>query len=384
MSSVTQTTQTKSSRGLRSYFDRVYESIVASGESESNPNVRAYCVAGRNLHVHFLDERLESALVPAMQHLGTDGSTSAQLSIFVVHGAGNGRVPAPWEFIHQSDSCCREMLYPRAYFSDGQSLRGAALPGRGVVSMLDRERRVAIYWLRDVTAVPMSERRAPFQSIFQWWLGDDGCQIVHAGAVGTSDGAVLIVGKGGSGKSTTSLACGTHGHFYLGDDSILCRVEPSPTVFALYNVGALNPEDITKFPSLRQAVGSPGIRGVDKTLLYVGRSAAMRSAPCLPLRAILFPRPTGRAETTFRGLSSAEVLLALAPSSMLNLPGDGKPTFKNAAKLAQSVPGYLLETGTDLRGISKAVEDLISQCPQRSPTSQVPDARRTSRTVRTT
>ena len=38
-------------------------------------------------------------------------------------------------------------------------------------------------------------------------MSDRNLQYVHAGAVGNKNGGILLVGKGGSGKSSTALAC---------------------------------------------------------------------------------------------------------------------------------------------------------------------------------
>ena len=43
------------------------------------------------------------------------------------------------------------------------------------------------------------------RALFHWIMEDRGRALVHAAAVGRSDGGLLIVGRGGSGKSTTAL-----------------------------------------------------------------------------------------------------------------------------------------------------------------------------------
>ena len=53
------------------------------------------------------------------------------------------------------------------------------------------------------------------------WLARSGAQVMHAGAVAYDGAAALIVGVGGTGKSTTVLACALDGAGYLGDDVVL-------------------------------------------------------------------------------------------------------------------------------------------------------------------
>ena len=47
--------------------------------------------------------------------------------------------------------------------------------------------------------------RAPFRTILTWWAADHRLALVHAAAVATGDGAVVLAGTSGAGKSTTAL-----------------------------------------------------------------------------------------------------------------------------------------------------------------------------------
>ena len=62
---------------------------------------------------------------------------------------------------------------------------------------------------------------------------DKGYQLVHAAAVGSEAGAVLISGKGGLGKSTTALSCLGKGLTYVGDSHVVVQLDPFPRVHSL-------------------------------------------------------------------------------------------------------------------------------------------------------
>src|SRR5581483_7842647 len=107
------------------------------------------------------------------------------------------------------------------------------------LSVLYRQQRRAIHWVPDAPSIPFYEQSAPFLQILHWWARENLHQMVHAAAVGTATGGVLIGGKSGSGKSTTTLACLKAGLRSTGDDYTLLRASHPPLVRNLYSTGKL-------------------------------------------------------------------------------------------------------------------------------------------------
>ncbi|MHA1169545.1 MAG: hypothetical protein ACTSRU_17095, partial [Candidatus Hodarchaeales archaeon] len=58
--------------------------------------------------------------------------------------------------------------------------------------------------------------------------------------------------------------------------------------------------------------------------------------------------------------SAGEVLRALAPSTLLQLPGAGKADIKIMSRLIRKVPGYTLELGSDISSIHEVIKKAIS------------------------
>ena len=101
----------------------------------------------------------------------------------------------------------------------------------------DVHARLGHYWVPDGNRAPPWEQAAPFRGISSsTWVARHGRRYVHGAAVGIGGRAALIVGPGGSGKSTTALTCFAAGMDYAGDD--YCIVDPASTsVFALVPLG---------------------------------------------------------------------------------------------------------------------------------------------------
>jgi hypothetical protein len=79
-----------------------------------------------------------------------------------------------------------------------------------------------------------------------------------------------------------------------------------------------------------------------------------------PIKAILLPILTDRQETRIRGVTAGEVLMALAPSTLFQLPGANTGAIKTMSKLAHRVPGYVLELGTDIAKIPEPILGLLT------------------------
>jgi hypothetical protein len=80
-------------------------------------------------------------------------------------------------------------------------------------------------------------------------------QVLHQPVLSPSACTSLIVGRRGQGTSTSAFASLLHeGLYYLGDDYILLKSEPEPTVYGLYGSDSLDEDHLEKhFPALRSA-----------------------------------------------------------------------------------------------------------------------------------
>ena len=92
----------------------------------------------------------------------------------------------------------------------------------------------AVTWAADPAALPDVMRYRPFAQLAAPRCRARGVAFLHAAAVVADEGAVLLVGRGGAGKSTTTLACTARGLGLVGDDFCALAETPEPTVLSLY------------------------------------------------------------------------------------------------------------------------------------------------------
>ena len=342
----------QSSRSVE-YFQSVYD-LFKSSQQVTGPVERSYIIGGYRIRLSFSGAALLS-LTRALEHLATDDHSTPDLTICLWDSESTGQrmVPRPWQ---EEDFLARGVI--QGY--NTERIYTAFQHGSGAVSVLDQERNVAVFWAPDAR-LPYWEHGSPLRSILHWWLLSRGLQLVHAAAVGNSSGGVLIGGKGGSGKSTTALACLESNLSYAGDDYTLLGLEPGPVVHSLYNSAKLNSDHVQRFPALLPKVANKERLADEKALLFVNEHDPAKVATRLPVRAILLPRVTGLPETRWKPVSVALTLAALAPSTIFQLPRAGNEAFKFLAAFARNLPCYSLEVGTNLSTIPPVIERLLAE-----------------------
>jgi hypothetical protein len=324
--------------GMTSAFDRAASRL---GQREHE-----LVVAGRRVRLRFAGPALQHLIRP-LAHLAQASAAhpagKAGLEILVWESATSGIMPPPppWN---------RSQVSYRGEITGWESER-IAVNFNGeqcLVSLLHRPSQRAIFWIRDAADLPYWETCAPFRTLFHWWSSTFGGQIAHAAAVGRDGEGVLLVGRGGRGKSSTAAACVDAGMEYVGDDYILLVREPRPTAHSLYHCAKIH----TNF--LRSALPSWSPRvaaqiGPDrKSLIYLHECLPSQIRRRLAIRAVLMPRITASPVARIVRERQSLGVLAAAPSTMFQLPDARQQSLSFFAGLARQLPAYTLYLGTDL------------------------------------
>ena len=147
--------------------------------------------------------------------------------------------------------------------------------------------------------------------------------------------------------------------YNAGDDHVAVSVEPSPYLHSLYNTAQLDVDGELSFSDLVPGVKDPGPTPDPKVQLFMQQHCPDKIVNGFPLRAIIWPKVTGFRNTHLRAASGAEMLMALAPATVVALPGAGQESLRLMAELTRRVPGYVLELGTDLSQIPSVISGLI-------------------------
>lgn len=313
----------------------------------------SYRIAGYIVRLAFAGPTLVPLLTPALAHLACPNECTPDLTLYLWDGASTGvEPPRPWS---KGDIDLRGEI--PTWSND--TILTAIQTDVNAVSILDRAHGVGFYWIDSPDSLRAYEQAAPLKVLLHWWLRERGLTMIHAGAIGNADGAVLIVGKTGAGKSTTTLTCLNAGLHYLADDRCLLRLEPLPQAYCVYNSAKLHLTQMERFPTLLAQVNNLAAATTEKALIYLQQFAPQQIAPCLPIRAILLAKVAGTTTTTLAPVSRMAVLRDFVTSTLVYQPGAVQAEVHLMTELVRRVPCYQINLGSDFAGIAPVVTQAI-------------------------
>lgn len=331
-------------------------------------SVQEYCYAlgPDRLRLRFAGASLVPLLTPALAHLASPhdphaGGRTLTVEIWDSATTGGEIPPVGWT---EAERRARGAI--AGYDDPAGRIRGCYNSDGEMVSLLDIATDTAIVWSRDPALLPAYELAAPLKVILHWWLGSTARLLVHGGAVGTAAGGVLVIGRGGSGKSTTCLAClaaPETGLRYASDDYTIITDTAAPAAYSLYNSAKLQADHLWRLPRLAPLAARPDGHDGSKVILFLAERSPERLIHAFPIRALFLPRVVGGPVTRLRPMSAPAALTALAPSTIMQLPIAGAETLSAMARLTARVPGYILELGDDTAQIPTVIAQWLDQHP---------------------
>jgi hypothetical protein len=311
-------------------------------------------IAGAPVLVRFAGKDLSDKLGRAFAHLVDDSGEESALTICVWDSEGSDTAPPPLPEV-ASDSPRGTTVYAAE-----EGRRFAVRPILGQLSAHDPCRGVGWYWCRSSADLPFWEEAAPFRQLLHWWLPEQGKLLVHGAAVGHETGGLLLVGRGGSGKSTCALSTLESPLLYAGDDYVAVDPGSEPHVFSLYCSGKLVPEHSRLLPHLPAPTFAGDGSREEKSVFYVAERFPERMCAGFPLRAVVAPRVLG-SEPVHAPAGVAEALAALAPSTLLQLVPAEAAALTTMAGLLERVPAYRLDVGGPVDLVPAALEGILAE-----------------------
>lgn len=334
--------------GLSELTDRI-RARIREVHDEQSVN---YEIAGLPVRFRYLDPQLKEQASPAFHHLRTAMNIQPELTV-LLDGASSPLASLP--YLLDWDGWGERDIWAIKF----EEMMLIIQQNGMVVSALDYSNNTGYRLERRTTGMIYLDRAAPMHHLLTLLLGIQGRYLFHGAAVGEEEGGVLILGAGGSGKSTTALACLEDGMAYAGDDRCLLAIHGLPHVYSLYGTAKLM--DINQFPCFASVVDMDGITRDEKAMYLLHRLSDNTLHCGFPLRAIMLAQIEAIEETRISPTSHARGFLALAASVALHMPERRKHTLRCLDSVARQLPVYDLKLGANIRSTPEVIRKLLRE-----------------------
>jgi len=295
------------------------------------------------LRIEVCGSVLSSVALDPLRHAATNSTLPADLLLVMIDGKDTGIDGPPLDKF--------AVLHDRGAQHGGIGSRWTTLTMNEEWNMrclIDADKRQAIAWIADASTAPEWVIYDQIRNALHWLSYGRDFGLFHAAALRLDAVGCLIAGKSGSGKSTITAAAIAFGFDSAGDDFVLIEGTTVPSVHAIFDTIKLDDKSLARFPQLQPFVRNPWRRPKDKAIVHLFDTGRDRIASGFPLHVILHARLTAKHQSRIVRSAPSDAFLALAPSSLLLLRGQGKQVSANCAKLVRCLSTYAFEIGTDI------------------------------------
>lgn len=335
----------------RSMLDR-----VRSARS-SFPLTLPIRLPGLEIKTHLQEGSLAEAIRRnfVQEAAGVAAGALQKIDIFVAHPGMNGvPPPAAWAEEPYRPHEVASLLYR-------DRLRASYFHDLDQWQFFDPEAAFGVQLMRGPDDYPPWEPGAPLRTFLHWHYAGQGMRLAHCGTLGLNGSGVLLAGAGGAGKSGTVVAGLLNGLQSIGDDYVL--IDATSEVVG-YPIFATLKQDQAGFDRLGLKDRLPAAGQVNWQGKYEFRLEDVSDAPPparLEMRALLVPQISGEARTRIGPLSRRDAMLAFAPSSIHQMPGERESGFAFFSRVANRLPCYTLSLGRDPTEVAEAIAAFLEK-----------------------
>lgn len=309
-------------------------------------------IGSAQIRMHFASRESQVLFTRPFAHLAEPSIPKAavRLDIYVLHDRPGGEPLEAWNRFERESSHEKQR---QLYQSKGQHL--LYQHESKVLAGYDSHAQKAYYYIPSLDMLPFYEKAAPMRMIFHHLAEENGWSLVHGAAVGLDGKGILLVGAGGSGKTTTALSAAMSGFEYLGDDYVILNPKDG-SILSLYQSGKFRWDAGKILTGIEKlAVNTHADR---KGIFFLNEGIA-RVSKKLPFCGVVIPRIGGGRVSSYRPLPAAKALLVLSSSTIFQMPGSGKSTLQSISKAIRNVPAYEMVLGTCPEEINSKLAELI-------------------------
>ncbi len=334
----------------RGYFGRVVVPSLEATQQLSKPTIQKYIIAGKHIHIFIYTKSSGDLFHGAFTHHEPSTQSNPDLVIYAWDATiTRETLTPPWQDIDYQNPT--EQSDPNFF--------GVYVGGEESLSFYDTTTKTGYFWMQDASQLSDWSTGAPFRAILHWFLNTHNIHLVHGAVIGSKNKSVLVTAKSGSGKSTTALASLLAGMDYLADDYSAIELQEKPIAYSLYNSAKITRKGLSFFPELEPLVWNKNFSGNEKAVVFLSQLFPHQVKLSAPLSAILIPRIVG-GETTITPVSKVQALIAIAPTTMLQLPLAHTNKLTVLKNIIDQVPCYYLNLGDTIQKIPAVIKNFLN------------------------
>ena len=337
----------------QAFFEQAYQNFQESLLQKEEIQL-FYQLASFTLCLKFAGNAMTDALTRAIKHLEVHSLDTCDLTICIWDSKSTHTPPITFPWANHTYDLRGEVI---RYNSD--QIYTVVDIHTKALHLFDKERRIALYWINDTQDLPWWIEGSPLQLILHWWMREHGHQLTHAAAVGFSHGGVLLAGKSGSGKSTTTLACMRAGMQYVSEDYCLISDLPDVWAYCVYNSAKIEEKTLQWFPGLKNHISNTNRLPGEKAFFFHHEFQPEKILSGCPLKALITLKIEKAQESWLEPIDAHQAIAALSVSTLWQLTHTGPTTFRHLKRISEALPCYLLHLGSDLMQAPKLIEALL-------------------------
>jgi hypothetical protein len=226
--------------------------------------------------------------------------------------------------------------------------------------LYDPRRNVGVQLMTSASAYPPWEIGAPLRPFLHWHYAERGMRLGHCGTLGFDGGGIMLAGGAGSGKSGTVIAGLLHGLQSVGDDYALLETEPDIFAYPLFPVLKQDPSGFERLGLGRFLDKNAPLNWQGKHQFRIQDISQSEVPGRLRIRALAIPRMTGGAgKTVITQASKSAAMIALAASSIHQMPGERESGFRFFGEVANRLPCFYVDLGGNPAEIADVLRTFI-------------------------
>lgn len=311
-------------------------------------------IAGIPIDIETAGDELMLAIRPALAGIAVP-QTPTKASRILVYDLETSGLPAP-----QFDRPIQHLIRWR-----GDCWTEPAARFRVVFHMFDHTLHVfdsatdvCVVIISSVKKLPSWTLAAPLRTPLSMVLESSGAYLVHGAAMGDANGALLVTGYGGSGKSTSTLSCHKAGMPIMGDDYVVIRPpmtgKDRPTVHNIFSSLKVMPQELGE-----EAAGHPLN---DKRIIFPFSHSIDGLLREAPLVAMVSARIANSTLTKTYMAAPEEVARIAYASTSLQIPMLDEEIYSaSILECVRQTGAYRMEFGSDRSLAPKVIGGLLAK-----------------------